>query len=100
MKAVELEKNYDPKSFEDKLYENWDKEFPNREKPIIYIAGMDNEGGKHLLELLTRRIGAICMHTNLDAADGGVNDALASRIGLHDVHPVFKVSERQVNGVE
>ncbi|MBQ8475728.1 glycogen/starch synthase [bacterium] len=29
-----------------KLYKNWDKEFPNCEKPIIYIAGMDNEGGK------------------------------------------------------
>ena len=27
MKAVELEKNYDPKSFEDKLYENWEKTY-------------------------------------------------------------------------
>ena len=25
MKAVELEKNYPPQSFEDKLYENWEK---------------------------------------------------------------------------
>ena len=45
----------------------------------------DNAGGKHVLELLTRKIGAICMHTNLDAADGGVNDALAKVLGLLDV---------------
>ena len=50
-------------------------------------ATPDNEGGKHLLELLTRRIGAVCMHTNLDAADGGVNDALAAALHLKDAHP-------------
>jgi dinuclear metal center YbgI/SA1388 family protein len=44
-------------------------------------------GGLHTLELLTRRIGAVCMHTNLDAADGGVNDALADAIGLSDALP-------------
>ena len=47
-------------------------------------ATPDNAGGKHTLELLTRRIGAICMHTNLDAANGGVNDALAKSLGLLD----------------
>lgn len=46
-----------------------------------------NEGGKHTLELLTRKIGAICMHTNLDAADGGVNDALARKLKLLDAQP-------------
>ena len=46
-----------------------------------------NPGGKHTLELLTRKIGAICMHTNLDAADGGVNDALAKALGLLDTQP-------------
>ena len=50
-------------------------------------ATPENEGGKHLLELLTRRIGAICMHTNLDAADGGVNDALSAALNLQDAHP-------------
>ena len=49
-------------------------------------ATPENEGGKHLLELLTRGIGAVCMHTNLDAADGGVNDALASALHLRDAH--------------
>ena len=51
-------------------------------------ATPETEGGKHLLELLTRRIGAVCMHTNLDAADGGVNDALASALRLRDAHAV------------
>lgn len=46
-----------------------------------------NEGGKHTLELLTRKIGAVCMHTNLDAADGGVNDALARKLRLLDAQP-------------
>lgn len=32
--------------------------------------------------LLKSEISAICMHTNLDAAAGGVNDVLAARLGL------------------
>ena len=50
-------------------------------------ATPETEGGKHLLELLTRRIGAVCMHTNLDAADGGVNDALAAALHIRDARP-------------
>lgn len=30
-------------------------------------------------------LSAICMHTNLDAANGGVNDALAAALGLEDI---------------
>lgn len=33
-------------------------------------------------QLVQAGISAICMHTNLDAADGGVNDALAEKLGL------------------
>ena len=43
--------------------------------------------GKKAMDLLTGRIAAICMHTNLDAADGGVNDALADALGLGDARP-------------
>ncbi len=50
-------------------------------------ATPDTEGGKHLLELLTHRIGAVCMHTNLDAADGGVNDALAAALQIRESRP-------------
>ena len=35
-----------------------------------------------------RGIAAICAHTNLDAAEGGVNTALALRLGLRDQVPL------------
>lgn len=38
--------------------------------------------GRILLELIEGGIAAICMHTNLDAAQGGINDALAAALGL------------------
>jgi dinuclear metal center YbgI/SA1388 family protein len=41
-------------------------------------------GGK-ILSLAENKIAAICMHTNLDAAAGGVNDALAAAAGIDDV---------------
>lgn len=37
--------------------------------------------GERALTLAENRIAAICMHTNLDAARGGVNDALLSAVG-------------------
>jgi dinuclear metal center YbgI/SA1388 family protein len=41
--------------------------------------------GRKITALLSHGISAICMHTNLDAAAGGVNDALAEAAGLTDV---------------
>lgn len=41
--------------------------------------------GRKLLTLIENDIAAICAHTNLDAAKGGVNDALAAALGLTDV---------------
>ena len=35
-------------------------------------------------QLVSNGISAICMHTNLDAAEGGVNDVLAALFGLKD----------------
>lgn len=37
--------------------------------------------------LLRSGISAICMHTNLDAAAGGVNDTLAALLGIRDAQP-------------
>lgn len=37
--------------------------------------------GARVLTLAENRIAAICMHTNLDAARGGVNDALLAAVG-------------------
>lgn len=41
--------------------------------------------GRILLRLVENGIAAICAHTNLDAVEGGVNDALALRLGLTDI---------------
>ena len=42
----------------------------------------DQDGGEKLLRLIENRIAAICMHTNLDIAQGGVNDVLMRTLGL------------------
>ncbi|MEQ2455145.1 Nif3-like dinuclear metal center hexameric protein [Flavonifractor hominis] len=41
--------------------------------------------GRILLALTEQKIAAICAHTNLDAVFGGVNDALAQKLGLIQV---------------
>ncbi len=41
--------------------------------------------GRKITSLLSHNISAICMHTNLDAAWGGVNDAFAQAAGLTQV---------------
>jgi dinuclear metal center YbgI/SA1388 family protein len=38
-------------------------------------------------QLVQAGISAICMHTNLDAAEGGVNDVLAGLFDIQDVQP-------------
>ena len=42
----------------------------------------DDAQGKLLRTLIKNDISAICMHTNLDAAEGGINDLLAEKLGL------------------
>ena len=46
--------------------------------------------GRKLLSLAESHIAAICMHTNLDAAAGGVNDALALHLGLSDLEQLHQ----------
>ena len=41
--------------------------------------------GRTMLALAERGIAAICAHTNLDAVHGGVNDALAQKLGLTQI---------------
>lgn len=45
----------------------------------------DDPTGRVLLSLVENKLAAICAHTNLDAAQGGVNDALAQKLGLSHV---------------
>ncbi len=57
--------------------------------PVIFgsIGQVTDESstGEKLLLLIEHGIAAICAHTNLDAAEGGVNSALAERVGLEDL---------------
>ena len=57
--------------------------------PLIFTplrrATADDLTGRKVLALAQHGIAAICMHTNLDAADGGVNDCLAKKLGLDDI---------------
>lgn len=52
--------------------------------PVIFepmkrvVAG--DTTANHVIALVQNRVAAICMHTNLDAAQGGVNDALAAAL--------------------
>jgi len=55
--------------------------------PVFFSMQSVTDGdtvGRRVLGLLENRIAAICMHTNLDAADGGVNDALAAAVGIRE----------------
>lgn len=55
--------------------------------PLKRVTDRD-EAGRLVLRLVRSGISAICMHTNLDAVAGGVNDALAERLGLLDTVPL------------
>lgn len=47
----------------------------------VQTVRQDTPQGHLLLKILRSGLSAICMHTNLDVAPGGVNDALARRAG-------------------
>ena len=48
----------------------------------------DDLVGRKIYALVRGGISAICLHTNLDAAVGGVNDALMDALGCVDVRPL------------
>ena len=45
----------------------------------------DDPTGRKFAAMLRSGISAICMHTNLDAAPGGVNDALCAALGAENL---------------
>ena len=57
--------------------------------PVIFggVQSMTDQTttGRILLALVEHGIAAICTHTNLDAVEGGVNDALALHLGLVNI---------------
>lgn len=67
----------------------WGAELIVAHHPVIFspVKSVTDESlvGRVLLELVENKMAAICAHTNLDAVEGGVNDALALRLGLTDI---------------
>lgn len=51
----------------------------------IRSLNLEDATAKKVSLLMNSRISAVCMHTNLDMAGGGVADMLARRLGLEEV---------------
>ena len=60
----------------------------------VQTVRTDTPQGHLLLKLLRNGVSAICMHTNLDAADNGVNDCLARTLRLEDPGPLGREEEK------
>jgi len=56
----------------------------------------DTPYGRKLQKLLVNNIGVYVAHTNLDIAEGGVNDILASRLHLENVQVLSRVHNRRL----
>lgn len=55
--------------------------------PVIFAPLKRLSGQDVAFHLVQNNISAVCMHTNLDAAEGGVNDVLAGLFDLQDTQP-------------
>jgi dinuclear metal center YbgI/SA1388 family protein len=59
--------------------------------PIIWdgLKKITSDGpAAHIYELIRANIGVFCIHTALDTAGGGVNDALAAILGIENPQPI------------
>ena len=66
----------------------WGAELIAAHHPVIFhpvkrVTDQD-PAGEILLRLAEHGIAAVCMHTNLDIAEGGVNDVLAQVLGIQE----------------
>lgn len=70
--------------------------------PVIFTPvkrmTSDDDTGKRLLLLAEHHIAAICCHTCLDAAWGGVNDVLAEKCGLTGSTEILEVTGTDPQG--
>jgi len=56
-------------------------------KPIRSLNLLE-QPGEILAKALRNNLNIVAVHTNYDAADGGINDLLAERIGLRQIQPL------------
>lgn len=56
--------------------------------PIIFSPLKTVTKDSLVYKLIEKRISVISVHTNLDIAEGGVNDALCASLGLYDVETI------------
>ena len=77
--------------------ERWGAELIVAHHPVIFqpVKSVTDETvtGRILLRLLEGGVAAICAHTNLDAAFGGVNSCLAQALELTDIGPLQQAGE-------
>lgn len=57
--------------------------------PIIFSGLKSVTSDSLVYKLISKGISVISMHTNLDQADGGVNDALCEALGLYDIEKII-----------
>ncbi len=67
---------------------HWGADLIVSHHPVVFhgqksVTDRDVVGGR-LLRLIEGNLSAICMHTNLDIAEGGVNDLLAQALGIQN----------------
>ncbi|MBQ8359239.1 MAG: Nif3-like dinuclear metal center hexameric protein [Oscillospiraceae bacterium] len=70
----------------------WGAELIVTHHPLIFQAPKsitdETSVGRAIMKLCVNGISAINAHTNLDCTPGGVNDALASRLGLQNIEAI------------
>lgn len=64
-------------------------------KPMKQLR-TDLPQGRVLQKLLAAKIAVFAAHTNLDIADGGVNDVLAKLLGLKNIRPFAVTAEEEL----
>lgn len=71
---------------------DWDADLLVTHHPLIFrpwpMVTDDAAISRGLINLLRHDISHFCAHTNLDCAEGGVNDVLAAKLGLQNVSNV------------
>jgi len=71
---------------------DWNADLLVTHHPLIFrpwpMVTDDAAISRGLINLIRHNISHFCAHTNLDCADGGVNDVLAAKLGLQNVDKV------------